>query len=285
MVAPSGGVDPERLAAGISVLEGRGFSVSPPSEHEPFRLFSGRDEERRAELEAAFDDPEVRAVWFARGGYGMNRLLPGLDSRWIAERAKLCIGFSDASAFLAWLVAAGIPAVHGPMVAHDVVREAENGGLDHLLPILAGAKTWSVPVPQALRAGEAEGPVRGGCLAVLTSLAGTPFQPTFSDSIAFFEDTYERPQRKIDRMLIQLRQSGMFDGVRAVVFGTMHECGPEDEIKETILDCLGDLEVPIGFGAPAGHGESHLAVPLGVRTRLSVAPSGGQLVGLEAIAE
>lgn len=284
VVAPSGGVDPERLASGVAVLESRGFRVSLPPAREPFRLFSGRDDERRTELQTAFDDPEVRAVWFARGGYGMNRLLPGLDPAWLVQRAKLCIGFSDATAFLSVLVSAGIPAIHGPMVAHDLVREDRAGGLDHLLSILAGKTDWTIPVSVGLTAGEAEAPVAGGCLAVLTSLAGTPFQPSFSGAIALFEDTHERPQRKLDRMLIQLRQSGMLDGAQAILFGTMHECGPEEEIRETILDCLGDMGLPIGFGAPVGHGDSHLAVPLGVRARLSVGPSGGRLQGVEPVA-
>lgn len=283
VIAPSGGVDPERLAAGIRVLEARGFRVSAPTPRQPYRLFSGRDEERRAEILRAFEDPEVRAVWFARGGYGMNRLLPGLDPGWLREHAKLCIGFSDASAFLQWLVAAGVPALHGPMVAHDLVREAGAGGLDHLLAIARGASAWRVPVATGLLPGHAEGPILGGCLTVLASLAGTPFQPRFAGRIALLEDTHERPQRRIDRMLIQLRQSGTFDGARGIVFGSMHECGPEAEVHDTILDCLADLGVPIGFGAPVGHGGSHLAVPLGVGARLAVAGDGGCLDGTESL--
>ena len=284
IVAPSGGVDPERLLAGQQVLEERGFRVTGPRQREPFRLFSGRDDERRAELLDAFADPEVRAVWFARGGYGMTRLLPGLDQAWLAAHGKLCIGFSDATALLQWLVEGGVPALHGPMVAHDLVRENESGGLDHLFAIAAGKSDWTVPVPAALVAGEAEGRLLGGCLTVLTSLAGTPFAPSFAGCIAVLEDTHERPQRKLDRMLIQLRQSGMLDGVRGFVFGVMHECGPEEEIRDTLLDCLGDLGVPVGLRAPIGHGESHFAVPLGVRVRLVAPESGaGTLSGLESM--
>jgi muramoyltetrapeptide carboxypeptidase len=283
VVAPSGGVVPERLDAGIAVLERRGFLVTPPAARAPFRLFSGRDEERRGELLDAFADDDVRAVWFARGGYGMNRLLPDLDPLWLAGHPKLCIGFSDATAFLQWLLAAGLPSIHGPMVAHDLVREEATGGLDHLLAIAAGSATWSVPIASALVPGGVEGRLAGGCLSVLTSLAGTPYQPDFDGAIVLLEDTHERPQRKIDRMLIQLRQSGVLRGVRGIVFGAMHECGPEEEIRETILDCLGDLGVPIGFGAPIGHGDAHLAVPLGVRVALEVDGTDGSLQGREAL--
>jgi len=288
VVAPSGGVDPSLLAAGIAVLEGRGFRVSPPARREPYRLFSGRDAERREELLAAFADPDVRAVWFARGGYGMNRLLPGLEAEWLREHARICIGFSDATAFLQWLVhGAGVTALHGPMVAHDLLREETAGGLEHLLALAAGASDWSVPIPCGLVPGAVEGPLLGGCLTVIASLAGTPWAPRFAGTIALLEDTHERPQRKIDRMLIHLRQSGMLDGVRGILFGAMPECGPPDEIRATILDCLGDLEVPIGFGAPVGHGEAHLAVPLGAAVRLEVAAgeAGGDLRGLEPAVE
>jgi muramoyltetrapeptide carboxypeptidase len=271
VVVPSGGVDADRLAAGVAVLEGRGFEVAVRSPPTSYRYFSGRDEERRDALLEAFGDPAVRAVWFARGGYGMNRLLPGLDVEWLREHGKLCIGFSDATALLQTLVQrAGVAAIHGPMVAHDLAREAGAGGLDHLLAIAAGGSDWTVDVPRGVVAGEATAPLFGGCLAILTSLAGTPFAPSFQGGIALIEDTNERPQRRIDRMLVQLRQSRMLDGAHGVIFGTMPDCGPTPELIETIEDCLGDLGIPIGFGAPLGHGERHLAVPLGVRVRLRI---------------
>jgi len=293
VVVPSGGVDADRLAAGVAVLERRGFEVTVQSPSTSYRYFSGRDEERRHALLEAFGDPTVRAVWLARGGYGMNRLLPGLDVEWLREHGKLCIGFSDATALLQLLVQrAGVAAIHGPMVAHDVAREEDGGGLDHLLAIASGACDWSIDVPRGIATGEATAPLLGGCLAILTSLAGTPFAPSFHGTIALIEDTNERPQRRIDRMLVQLRQSRMLDGVRGVVFGAMPECGPTRELIETIEDCLGDLGVPIGFGAPLGHGDHHLAVPLGVRVRLRVDDVGdegvtvqGRLSGVDSVVD
>lgn len=293
MVIPSGGVDPERLAAGMAVLARRGFDARVRAPSESYRYFSGRDEERRAALIEAFGDPSVDAVWLARGGYGMNRLLPGLDVEWLHRHAKLCIGFSDATSLLQLLVQrAGVAAVHGPMVAHDLVREDVAGGLDHLLALLAGRTDWSIEVPRGIATGDVSAPLLGGCLTVLASLAGTPFAPSFSGAIALLEDTHESPQRRIDRMLVQLRQSRMLDGVRGVIFGTMPECGPTAELVETIADCLGDLDVPIGFGAPIGHGERHLAVPLGVRVRLRIDTVGrgeegadGHLGGVDPVVE
>jgi muramoyltetrapeptide carboxypeptidase len=290
VVTPSGPVDPERLARGVALLEELGFVVAPPEPTPAWRLFAGRDDERRAQLLAAFADPKVRAVWCARGGYGVARFLPDVDPAWLRQHAKLCIGFSDATALLQLLVQhAGVAALHGPMVAMDLLAQRDTGALDHLLAILAGDGSWSVPVPRAIVAGSATGPVYGGCLTVLVSLAGTPLQPRFAGGIALLEDISEKPLRRIDRMLVQLRQTGMLDDVRGIVFGTMPDCGPADELCATIEDCLGDLRVPIGFGAPVGHGPAHRAVPLGVAARLRVEATGasdvqgGVLDGVEPL--
>jgi muramoyltetrapeptide carboxypeptidase len=290
VVAASGVVDAERLEAGVRLLADRGFEVRVPPSRHPYRCLAASDDERRADLVAAFADPEVRAVWCARGGYGMVRLLPALEPTWLRRHAKLVIGYSDATALLARLVAgAGVAAIHGPMVASDLPRQLAAGAADHVLALAAGECGWTIPIPRAIAAGEAVAPLVGGCLTVLASLAGTPFAPRFAGAIALLEDVGERPQRRIDRMLLQLRQSGMLDGVRGFVFGTMPDCGDPDDLCQTIRDALGDLDVPIGFGAPLGHGEVNLAVPLGVRVRLrvaSAAPDGdapGVLAGVEPV--
>ena len=290
VVTPSGPVDGDRLARGVALLEELGFRVSLPEPLEPWRIFAGRDDARRRQLLDAFADPDVRAVWCARGGYGINRFLPEVDPGWLRRHAKLCIGFSDATALLQLLVhGAGVAALHGPMVAMDLLAQREAGTLDHLLAILGGADAWRVPVPRAIVPGDASGPVYGGCLTVLASLAGTPLQPRLAGGIALLEDIGEKPLRRVDRMLVQLRQSHVLDGVRGVVFGTMPDCGPPDELCATIADCLGDLGVPIGFGAPVGHGPVHYAVPLGVAARLRVEAGGagdveaGVLEGVEPL--
>lgn len=283
--SPSGPVAPDALRAGIALLEGRGFRVRPPRGGEPHRIFAASDEERLSELRDAFADPEVAAIWPARGGYGLTRLLPELPPAFLREHPKLVIGFSDATALLIPLVQqAGVAAVHGPMVAHELADPRQAPALDPLFELLAGGAEWELPVPRTLLAGRAEGPVTGGCLTVLGSLAGTPAAPRFADSIVLIEDHYEAPQRRIDRPLVQLRQAGAFDGARAIFFGEMHECGTFEEIAATILDCLGDLGIPIGFGAPVGHAVPHFAVPFGTRAELVLAEQGGgTLRGLEPV--
>ncbi len=288
VVTPSGTVQAERLGEGIALLERRGFRVVPPRQREPYRCLAASDAERRADLIEAFADPEVRAVWCARGGYGLGRLLPDIDPAWLRRHAKLCIGFSDATALLQVLVhGAGVAALHGPMVASDLPRQGASA-LDHVLRLAAGEFRWRIPVPRSVIAGEAVGPLAGGCLTVIASLAGTPFAPRYAGHVVLLEDVGERPQRRIDRLLMQLRQSGILTGARGVLLGTMPDCGEADEICQTAADSLGDLGIPVGFGAPVGHGEHNFAVPLGVRVRLRVdgppcAESLGLLEGLEPV--
>lgn len=283
VVAASGLIDPEQLDAGLSLLRERGYDAVAAPLRTPWRYMAATDQERLDDLRAALADDSVRAVWCARGGYGMVRLLPELDPGWLREHAKLVIGYSDATALLARLVdGAGVAALHGPMVASDLQRQADCGALDHLLAIASGDASWSIPAPFGLATGDVEAPLRGGCMAVLASLAGTPYAPRFAGSIALLEDVGERPQRRIDRMLVQMRQSGMLDGVRGIVFGAMADCGDPDEIRQTIADCIGDLDVPMAFGAEAGHGHANFAVPLGVRVRLSVDRLGETAVGPSA---
>lgn len=284
VVAPSGPFIPEELAQGIEILRHRGFLIDPPVLRKTRGIFAASDDERFADLWRAAIEPGVRAIWIARGGYGLTRILHRLDPVGLREEPKLLIGFSDATALLAfWVQRAGLVGIHGPMVAHDLGREADQGGLDHVLEIAAGRSDWRVPIPTTLAAGSAEAPVAGGCLSVLASLAGTPDAVSFRGRVALLEDHYEKPRRRIDRLLTQLRRSGSFDGVRAIFFGVMHECGPTQELHETIMECVGDLGVPIGFGAPVGHGPSHLAVPFGVAAKLELAEGGnGWLSGLDA---
>lgn len=285
VVAASGPVDPEQLDDGLSLLRERGYDAVAAPLRTPWRCMAATDGERLGDLRAAFADDAVRAVWCARGGYGVVRLLPELDPDRLRAQRKLAIGYSDATALLAVLAGrAGVAAIHGPMVASDLRRHAESGALDHLLAIASGGVDWAIPVPVGLRTGEVEAPLLGGCLAVLASLAGTPWAPSFAGAIALLEDVGERPQRRIDRMLVQLRQSGMLDGVRGLVFGTMPDCGEPAEIRATIEECLGDLDVPIGYGAPVGHGEANFAVPIGVPVRLHVDALGEPAVGAGVIA-
>jgi muramoyltetrapeptide carboxypeptidase len=288
VVAPAGAVDADRLDQGVLALREWGFEVRLGGHiHARQGYLAGSDAQRLADLQGMVDDPLVRAIFCARGGYGVQRLVPDLHLDGLVRAPRPVIGYSDVSALLARLVSADLPAVHGPMIATDVARGLSDAAREHLLRLLGDpAYRWSLPVPETIRPGRAEALLVGGCLSVLASLLGTPWALRTSDTILFLEDVNEPPYR-IDRLLTQLRQAGCFDHVAAVVFGAL-ECPEAGGVnaKDVVRDFFADAPYPVAAGLAAGHTREdrhaeNFALPLGVRARLDV--GAGMLTGLEAM--
>jgi muramoyltetrapeptide carboxypeptidase len=288
VIAPSGPVDEDRLQAGIEVLEGWGLRVQVGSAVlERQAYLAGSDEARLADLERMLDDPQVRAVFCARGGYGSQRLLPRLDLARLLRQPKPLVGYSDATALINAAVAIGVSAVHGPMVADDIARLLSRRSETHLRSVLMDpAWLWEAEAPVVVRPGRARGRLVGGCLAVVVAALGTPYALDTDGRVVFLEDVAERPYR-LDRLLTQLRQSGKLDRAAGVVFGTMSACPPIDGVGplDVVRACCGDLACPVAFGLPAGHdpggaGCENLALPLGVEVELDA--DGGRLRALES---
>ncbi|MBK7975519.1 MAG: LD-carboxypeptidase [Deltaproteobacteria bacterium] len=291
VVAPAGAFDPAALARGVERLRTRGFEVVHRADiAERVRYLAGSDRRRAAELEEALVDPAVKAVLCARGGYGAARALEqalALASGGIA-RPKILVGYSDITFLLSAITAGtGMITFHGPQVAVDLAAEGAEASLDDLLATLGGRRFpgafQSTPLTP-LVAGRAEGTLLGGCLSMLVTMIGTPWEPSFRDSILFLEDIAE-PAFRIDRMLTHLRQAGCLDGVRGVVIGYLKDVrAPEGTtIEEVFLDCLEPLGIPVAMGLEAGHGAPCRTLPLGVSARLDA--SAGTLEVLEPVVE
>jgi muramoyltetrapeptide carboxypeptidase len=213
---------------------------------------------------------DVDAIVCARGGYGSNYLLPLLDFDALAATPKVFVGYSDNTSLLLALDRAGIVSFHGPMIASDFARDRadlysfrnalEGNGLDFAFP--------AASTVQSLTEGEAQGSIIGGCLSVIVTSLGTPWEIETEGRILFLEDVNEKPYR-IDRMLMHLLLSGKFRGVRGVIFGTMPGCSPEsseeETLPQTIIRILGGLGIPIVFGFPSGHVEfGNITLPFAV---------------------
>ena len=247
---------------------------------------AGSDAERGADLQRMLDDPTIRAVFCARGGYGAQRIIPTLDLATVRRQPKPVVGYSDATALIAALVRAGVVGIHGPMVAVDLARGLSPRSLAHLERVLSDPSyLWEVEVPLSIRPGRATGRLLGGTLSVLATMLGTPYAPDLDGAVLFLEDVHEWPYR-LDRLLTQLRQSGKLDRIAGVVFGTMAACRTLDGVGavEVIRDAFAGAPYPVGFGLPAGHdpadsGVENLALPLGVEVDLDV--DHGRLVALE----
>ena len=247
---------------------------------------AGSDAERGADLQRMLDDPTIRAVFCARGGYGAQRIIPTLDLATVRRQPKPVVGYSDATVLITALVRAGVVGIHGPMVAVDLARGLSPRSLAHLERVLSDPSyLWEVEVPLSIRPGRATGRLLGGTLSVLATTLGTPYAPDLDGAVLFLEDVHEWPYR-LDRLLTQLRQSGKLDRIAGVVFGTMAACRTLDGVSavEVIRDAFAGAPYPVGFGLPAGHdpadsGVENLALPLGVEVELDV--DRGRLAALE----
>lgn len=289
LAAPASAFQAEALHAGVRVLQDLGFRVHyTPRVFEQYRYLAGRDAARAAELTALFADPAIKAIFCCRGGYGSQRLLPYLDPALIMANPKIFVGYSDLTSLLLYFYSqCRLVTLHGPVVAGDLHPGLAPGVLRQLKGLLTGDRQAMQPPVECLagltvlRPGSAEGRLLGGCLSLLVCAVGTPFQPQTQDTILFLEDRGERLYA-IDRMLTHLKLAGLFEGVRGLVFGCIERVEADRHlpytVEDVILDVLGDLEVPILYGFPAGHCAQSLTLPCGVRAALH----GAQLVLCES---
>lgn len=274
VVALAAAVDSAHLERGAAAISDLGYRVRL-STHvlDRMGIFSGADKLRARELTAFFQEPKVKAVFGARGGYGCGRLLPLLDFAEFARTPKIFLGFSDVTFLLDALVDhSNMVSFHGPMVAMDWARGLSPRALSHLQALLSGeAQGFELEAIEALRPGTAEGPVIGGCLSVIVAMMATPWQPAFDGRILFLEDTGEKAYR-IDRMLVQMRQAGVFERVAGIVFGALRPVAESKQELALIAEFVGEqtagLKCPVLFGIEAGHGTENLTLPLGIRVRL-----------------
>ena len=278
IVAPASNIKREALDAGCDGLRALGY--------EPFYFdsilerdlyFAGSAERRARELEEMFTRDDIRAIVCARGGYGANYLLDKIDLRTATANPKIFVGYSDLTTLLTWFAdAANLVTFHGPMAAKDFATDV---GVDlaSWRSALSGEENWEIgPESGAkpLMSGTAEGILYGGCLSLLVSALGTPYDIHTDGTILFIEDIAAKPYQ-IDRMLIQLKLAGKLKDVRGIVFGEMMDCRQSADqdytLEEVILRIVGDLKVPVAFGLRSGHvSKGNITLPFGVRARLEV---------------
>lgn len=277
LVSPASPLDADKLPEATALLEGEGYRVKPFSHAlDRHAYLAGHDADRAADLMAAFDDPEVSAVFCTRGGYGCARLFPHLDLDRIAATGKPLIGFSDITTLHLALNRRGLATIHAPMAltlhypradwVYESFRRALRG--DYAAPDDA-------PRAKTLVSGMAEGEVTGGCLCLLCDSLGTPDALETEGKILLIEDVDENPHR-IDAMLTHLRNAGLLPRCAGIVVGEM--TGTDERVdegigglpwREIVRDRIADLGVPTVVDFPFGHAKrGMLSLPLGLRARL-----------------
>jgi muramoyltetrapeptide carboxypeptidase len=273
VVSPASPMVVERFERGIDYLKSKGYRVLLGSHvYDQHGYLAGRDRHRAQDLMQMVENPEVKAVFCSRGGYGIPRILDYLDFDVFARHPKIFVGYSDLTALqLALWKKARLVTFSGPMVAIELGDDVDpftETSLWETLTDTENVSDWSDGSLAFLRPGKAAGPLLGGCLSVLVGLLGTDYLPDFSGAILLLEDVGEEPYR-IDRYLAQLRMAGIFDRVAGVMLGQFLDCVPAADrpslqLDEIFRDYLGDLPVPVVKGFPYGHGKRKRTVPLGI---------------------
>ena len=286
LVNPSGAVwEPDEIAIVEESLAALGFKTKRGAHLLARRgYFAGEDEQRAADLNAMFADPQVRAIHCVRGGWGGARLLPRLDWAAIARHPKILLGFSDITSLLLSLQAkTGLVTFHGPVGASQwnpfnvgfikrVLQEGEAVTFANLREIDEDDLTVVENRVRTLRPGTARGRLLGGNLTVLSSLVGSGYLPDWEGCILFLEDVEEAPYR-IDRMLTQLHLAGILRKARAVIWGHCSDCLPGRgygslTVTEVLEDHLLPLQVPVWTGAMIGHIERQFTLPVGLEVEV-----------------
>ncbi len=272
VAAPGSAFDRAAFLRGAALLAARGYRVAYRDDvFTRHGSFAGDDARRAAELNRWIRDPEVRAILFARGGWGTSRILERLDLAALRRRPKILAGFSDLTTLLlAVTQRAGIVAFHAPMVAGAAKGPAAARDQRRLLALLAGADAPRLHRGlRALRPGRARAPLIGGNLSLLAHSAGTPHQVDARGRILFAEEVNE-PLYRVDRALRQLLHAGVFRGVAGVVLGRFSGMKQAEAraVPRLFLEALGARRVPVAAGLAAGHGTPNRALALGVPATL-----------------
>lgn len=304
MVTPFNLIKPPRLKAGdtiglvapaspllsyrdvnraAGVLSGLGFKVVE-GEHIRSRhgFLAGEDSHRVADLEKMFADREVRGIFALRGGYGSARLLELIDWELIAANPKVLLGHSDLTALLnAVYQRTGMVTFWGPLAGYDLGRNSTPFKLKWLKAVVCRTRP-ELRLPQGppgrrwriiCQAEPVQGRLIGGNLSLLASLIGTAFEPDTGGAILFLEDVDEEPYR-IDRMLGQLLMAGKLSAAAGIIVGKCENCEPQGRMRfsfrlhQVLRDRLGNLGIPVVYGAAIGHEPDKITLPIGVKARL-----------------
>lgn len=283
LVATARSVSPQEMAPAKAILSSWGLVVEEPEGlYAVDGQLAGSDGHRAAMLQWALDASRLKALFFARGGYGTVRIVDRVDFSALSRNPKWLVGYSDVTVLHSHVHRLlHMPTLHATMpINFPPAVEADCPSVETLRSwLFEGRCDIRFPLGGFSRAGLAEAEVVGGNLSILYSLCGSPSAIDTSGKILLIEDLDEYLYH-IDRMMLNLRRNGMLDGLAGLMVGgltDMHDNAvPFGRTAEEIVrDAVAPYRYPVAFGVPAGHlGLLNHAIPLGVRLRMEVPPSG-----------
>jgi len=292
VVSPSYWLEKKGLGNAVTVFQKKDYEVQlGDSVYLKDGPFAGTPQQRANDINQMFSDPNIDAIFCARGGYGANRVLPLLDYDLIQSKPKIFMGYSDITAFLTSITQkTGLVTFHGPMLS-TFKNKLVPYNLDTLVNVLSGKENIRIVEPNELKptilkSGKAIGPLWGGNMCLLVNRLGTKNQLNTDGVILFIEDVDENLYA-FDRMLFHMKESGMFENIRGLIVGELTEM--KDEIipfgkttDEIILDVCGDLNIPIVTNFPCGHGNYQATLPISLPVELRADNNFVELLFLES---
>jgi muramoyltetrapeptide carboxypeptidase len=275
IVAPARKISEAELLPSIKILQSWGLKVKLGKHiYAAQHQFAGNDDIRRTDMQTMLDDAEVKAIFSARGGYGIVRIIDGLDFSFFKKHPKWICGYSDVTVFHSHVhMHTGIETLHCTMPI-NFDKDAESSALLKKA-LFGGTLSYKCHANSLNKNGEGEGIIVGGNLSLLYALASTPSDIDTQDKILFLEDLDEYLYH-IDRMMIQLKRAGKLSGLKGLIVGSFSEMKDNTisfgkTAEEIIADTVKEYGYPVCFGFPAGHDNRNYPIFLGRKAKLSVA--------------
>ena len=279
LVAPAGYMMPEKMQTCVHVLQDWGYHVKfgRTVDSHSKNYFSGSDKERLEDLQSLLDDPEVKAILCARGGYGIGRIIERIKFKKFRKDPKWIIGYSDVTVLHSHIhTNYQIATLHAPMAAAFNDGEWEHPFVQSLKNVLEGEKIKYLCEPHEFnRKGEAVGELIGGNLSLLAHLVGSSSDIKTRGKILFLEDIGEYLYN-IDRMMYQLDRSGKLEKLGGLMIGSFNEIKDTERpfgktAYEIIRDLVAKYKFPVCYGFPVGHARENYSLKAGIGYKLRVA--------------
>lgn len=285
LISPAGAVEESQLEKGIKLIESNGYEPVLGkhlyTKYSNGYNYAGTEKERISEMNWAFNNEEIGAIWASRGGYGCQHLLRHVQLSKFKKKPKWYIGYSDNTVVQSFLLKNNFASIHGQTIKTSSFGVTDES-YDLIFDILKGKKpTYSIAQNELNKVGTAAGTLVGGNLALIYALLGTTYSFNFKDKILFIEDIGENFYA-LDRMLISLDLAGVFRKIKGLIVGGMTNMGDEKDNKsyeesfdqfayKIISERVSKYDFPVAFGFPNGHIHDNRPLMIGANITMNVA--------------
>lgn len=284
IISPAGAVEASQLENGIEMIRNKGYEpVFGKHLYGSFNKgyqYAGTEKERIEDINWAFSNDEISAVWASRGGYGCQHLLESMDLKNYKKNPKWYIGYSDNTVIQSYLLKKGFASLHGQTIKTSSFGVTEES-YDLIFDVLNGKRLEYELIPHDLnRTGSCEGQLVGGNLALVYALLGTKYSFKYKNRILFIEDIGENFYA-LDRMMMSLELAGVFRKIKGLIIGGMTNMGNQKEnthyedsfdefAYQLISDQISKYDFPVVFGFPNGHIKDNRPLIIGAKVKMEV---------------